>query len=250
MTPELFFAEHNRAAVAFSGGADSAYLLYLAKQSGADVCAYYVCAQFQPAFEREDARRLAGELAVTMKELLVDVLAVAHVAENPSDRCYYCKQAIFGAIIRAAEADGYTEVFDGTNASDDAADRPGMRALAEMQVLSPLRVFGFTKDEIRRRSKDAGLFTWDKPAYACLATRIPAGMPITREALAKTEAAEGALFRAGFSDFRVRTTKEGNALLQVTGAQMARAAAEWDAIRKTLLRWYPDAALDDVPRGS
>ena len=74
-------------------------------------------------------------------------------------------------------------------------------------------------------------------------------MPITQEALARTEAAEGALFEAGFSDFRVRTTKEGSALLQVTGAQMARAAADWDGIRKTLLRWYPDASLDDVPRG-
>ena len=249
MTAKAFFAEHGRAALAFSGGVDSAYLLYLAKQNGAEICAYYVCAQFQPAFEREDARRLARELAVTMKELPLDVLSVARVAENPPDRCYHCKQAIFGAIIRAAEADGYTEVFDGTNASDDASDRPGMRALSELHVLSPLRILGLTKDEIRRRSKEAGLFTWDKPAYACLATRIPSGMPITREALARTEAAEGALFEAGFSDFRVRTTKEGCALLQVTGAQMARAKAEWDGIRKTLLRWYPDAALDEVPRG-
>ena len=248
ITLDDFFRAHPRVAVAFSGGVDSAYLLYEAKRCGADVRAYYVNTAFQPAFELADARRLAGELDVPLTEIELDVLAVDRVADNPAGRCYDCKRAIFGAILAAAHGDGFTDILDGTNASDDAADRPGMRALAELRVWSPLRRCGLTKDEIRRRSKEAGLFTWNKPAYACLATRIPTGMRMTEEALARTEQAENALFAMGFKDFRVRTTPTGGALVQVTEAQMHMAEETFQEIRASLGAWYPVVRLDSVPR--
>ena len=190
-----FFRENPKVALAFSGGVDSAYLLYAAGESGASVRAYYVKSAFQPRFELEDARRLAGELGADMRILEEDVLADAQVASNPRDRCYHCKKRLFTAIAKAAAEDGFSVLMDGTNASDDAGDRPGMRALREC---------GLTKAEIRRLSKEAGLFTWDKPAYACLATRIPTGTEITEEKLCRTERAESYLASVGLRDFRVR----------------------------------------------
>ena len=204
MNLQEFFAENPRVAIAFSGGVDSSYLLYAALHYGARARAYYVNSAFQPAFELEDARRLAGELNADMKVLPVDVLASETVTANPPDRCYHCKQMIFRTILAAAEADGFTVLLDGTNASDDAGDRPGMRALRELSVRSPLRECGLTKAEIRRLSREAGLFTWDKPAYACLSTRIRTGEEITLQKLKQTEKAEGFLFGFGFRDFRVR----------------------------------------------
>ena len=127
--------------------------------------------------------------------------------------------ALFSLLREAARRDGYGLLLDGTNASDDAGDRPGMRALRELEVRSPLRECGLTKDEVRRRSRQAGLFTWDKPAYACLATRVPTGVPITAPDLEKVERAEEALAALGFSDFRVRLF-HGAARLQVTRAQL------------------------------
>ena len=174
-----FFREHPRVALAFSGGTDSAYLLYAATACGCEVRAYYARSAFQPAFERADARRLAEQLSAELREIPLDVLAVEAVRRNPADRCYHCKRAIFSALLREARADGFDVVIDGTNASDDAGDRPGMRALRELRVLSPLRLCGIPKAEVRALSRQAGLFTWDKPAYACLATRVPAGVEIT-----------------------------------------------------------------------
>ena len=184
MDLQQFFKENPRVAIAFSGGVDSSYLLYAALRYGARVRAYYVNSAFQPRFELEDARRLAGDLHADLRELQVDVLSSPIVTANPPDRCYHCKRVIFRTIAAAAAEDGFPVLLDGTNASDDAGDRPGMRALRELSVRSPLRECGLTKDEIRRLSREAGLFTWDKPAYACLATRIPTGQPITARDLA------------------------------------------------------------------
>ena len=243
MTLQDFFAVCPEAAVAFSGGVDSAYLLYAAGRYARRVQAYYVQSAFQPAFEREDARRLAGELGVDMRLLTLDVLAVPGVRENPPDRCYHCKKAIFAAIRAAAAADGFSVVVDGTNASDDAGDRPGMRALGELDVRSPLRECGLTKEEIRRLSREAGLFTWDKPAYACLATRVPTGTPITAEDLARVERGEEALFRLGFTDFRLRLF-HGAARLQVPPEQTARAAALRQEITRALEGDFSAVLLD------
>ena len=243
MTLQDFFDGHRKVALAFSGGVDSAYLLYMAKQCGADVRAYFVKSQFQPAFELEDARKLAADVGAELTVLTLDALADETVAANPKDRCYHCKNRIFGALIDRAKADGYVEILDGTNASDEAGDRPGMRALAEMEVLSPLRICDLTKDQIRERSKEAGLFTWDKPSYACLATRVPAGQQITAEALQNIEHAEDALFSMGFSDLRVRVF-HGGARIQLKPAQMMEAVGRREEIVEKLKPWFAEILLD------
>ena len=204
MTLEAFFKENPKTALAFSGGVDSSYLLYAAVQAGAEVRAYYVKTAFQPEFEYEDAMRLAKQMGAEVTVLRLDALCDPQVAANPANRCYYCKQNIFGSIWRAARADGFSVLLDGTNASDQADDRPGMKALRELKVRSPLREAGLTKAIIREKSRLAGLFTWDKPAYACLATRSPTGETITEEKLTRTEWAESYLMGLGFSDLRVR----------------------------------------------
>jgi len=247
MDLRAFFRENPRAAIAFSGGVDSAYLLYAAQQYAKDVTAYYVKTDFQPEFEMEDAKRLARETGARMRILSADALCDERVAENPPDRCYYCKQNIFGMILKSAAEDGYTMVLDGTNASDDAGDRPGMRALRELSVRSPLRECGLTKAKIRELSKEAGLFTWDKPSYACLATRVPAGTRITTEILKKTEAAETFLAGLGLRDFRVRYL-DGAARLQVPASSLGTVLEHREQILSELGKDYKAVLLDLVTR--
>lgn len=248
MTLHSFFAENPRVALAFSGGVDSAYLLYAAKNAGADVTAYYVKSAFQPEFELRDAQRLARELGARMTVLELDVLCDSAVTANPPDRCYHCKKRIFTAIVEAAKRDGYELLIDGTNASDDAADRPGIRALRELSVRSPLRECGITKQQVRALSREAGLFTWDKPAYACLATRIPTGEVITAEKLSKTEQAEGFLEALGFRDFRVRLM-DRSAKLQVREEQLPLLLKKRNEILQGLKPLYSDILLDLEVRG-
>lgn len=238
-----FFRQNPRAALAFSGGVDSAYLLYAAARYGAQVQAYYVKSPFQPQFELEDARRLSGELKVPMKIIEIPILENPVIASNPWDRCYYCKTAIFQAVSRAAREDGFPVLLDGTNASDEEGDRPGMRALRELAVRSPLRECGLTKEEIRRLSREAGLFTWNKPAYACLATRIPVGEEITVEKLSAVEKAEDYLFSLGFTDFRVRRIGHG-ARLQFPGCQLEKALEYREKIVRELKKYYDMVLLD------
>ena len=138
MTLEAFFQQVPKAAVAFSGGTDSALLLWAARRYGCDVRAYYVKTPFQPRFEYEDARRLARELDVPLTVVELDILTVPEAAANGPQRCYFCKRALFSGLWKAARRDGYTVLLDGTNASDDAGDRPGMRALRELEV-PPIR---------------------------------------------------------------------------------------------------------------
>lgn len=144
MTLEQFFAENREVAVAFSGGVDSAYLLYAATRYAARVKAYYVSTAFQPEFELADARRLADELGADMLVLRWIFFPTVR-SRRTADRCYHCKNTLFRQILRAAESDGFALLLDGTNASDDAGDRPGMRALRELSVRSPLRECGLTR---------------------------------------------------------------------------------------------------------
>lgn len=247
MTLQQFFAQVPKAALAFSGGTDSAFLMWASRQYGCALRAYYIKTAFQPAFELADARRLAEELGVPMTVVELDVLSVPEAAENGPRRCYYCKKALFTRLRQAAAADGYTVLIDGTNASDDAGDRPGMVALRELEVRSPLRECGITKAEVRRLSKEAGLFTWDKPAYACLATRIPTGTAVTAETLTRVENAESALAGLGFVDFRVRVA-DGAARLQVTGDQMPMVLEKRAEILKALAPDFSAVTLDLAPR--
>ncbi len=238
-----FFQRHGKVAVAFSGGTDSAYLLYAAGKFAVTVQAYYVKSAFQPQFELDDAKRIAAELNLPLTVLEVDVLSDADVTSNTSRRCYFCKRRIFTAIREAAIRDGFDVLLDGTNASDEVADRPGMAALAELSVLSPLRLCGLTKADVRRLSKEAGLFTWDKPAYACLATRIPTGQQIDRRLLARTEAAEDFLASLGFRDFRVRTFGE-SARIQLVAGQLPLLMHHRREILERLGKEYGGVLLD------
>ena len=243
MTLEEFFHQNPRAALAFSGGVDSAYLLYAAGKYGAQVNAYYVHTAFQPAFELRDAQRLARELGAELKVLELDILEDETLVSNPANRCYFCKKRIFSAIQQAALEDGFRLILDGTNASDSEADRPGMKALQELSVRSPLREAGLTKQEIREESRRAGLFTWNKPSYACLATRIPAGTRITRDGLCRTEWAEDYLYSLGFRDLRVRQL--GNlARVQLPSDQMGPFLSLREEILPTLKTRYEGVVLD------
>lgn len=243
MELKQFFMEHPKVAIAFSGGVDSAYLLYAAVRCGAQVKAYYVKSDFQPQFELEDAEVLAEQLGIQMDILPLNILCNEVVTANSADRCYHCKKAIFKTILDAAKADGYGLLLDGTNASDDSLDRPGMKVLAELSVRSPLRECGLTKVEIRRLSKEAGLFTHNKPAYACLATRIPSGEAITAEKLQRTETAEYYLSGLGFRDFRVRSFGD-TAKIQVTASDLPKILEQREPIVEKLKQDYTSVLLD------
>ena len=238
-----FFKQHQKIALAFSGGVDSAYLLYASLQAGCDVHAYYVKSAFQPQFELEDAKKLAQELGAKMTILELDVLEDSVITSNPANRCYHCKKKIFNSIKEAAKADGYHVLIDGNNASDDADDRPGMKAVQELKVLSPLRECGITKAEVRKLSKEAGLFTWDKPAYACLATRIPTGAQITSEKLAATETSEKVLTDLGFTDFRIRLSGTV-AKIQVREEQLEKLLLYRKEILEKLKPYYSAVTVD------
>lgn len=243
MELKQFFESYPEVAIAFSGGVDSAYLLYAAMQFGKRVKAYYVKTVFQPQFELEDAFRLAEELGADMQVLEVDILCDAAVTANPADRCYHCKKVLFSHILKAAKTDGFSVLLDGTNASDEASDRPGMRAISELSVRSPLRECGLTKSQIRQLSKDAGLFTQDKPAYACLATRIPTGEEITAAKLQRTERAEAFLSQMGFRDFRVRC-QDSTAKIQVREPDLSLLIQHRETILKELKKYYTSVLLD------
>ena len=238
-----FFEKYPRVALGFSGGVDSAYLLYAGKKYGADIRPYFIKTAFQPEFELRDAHRLTEELGIELTVVEDDILAETQVAQNPPNRCYYCKSALFGALKQQALKDGYEILLDGTNASDDASDRPGMKAIREMKVLSPLRECGLTKDEIRILSREAGLFTWEKPSYACLATRIPTGEPVSGELLKRIERSEDALSALGFSDFRVRVFHNA-ARIQLSKGQFEQAAQDRERILSALKPYFPAVLLD------
>jgi len=243
MELSTFFQKHEQVAIAFSGGVDSTYLLYEAINSGAKVRAYYVKSAFQPQFELDDARKLATELRADMSVIETDVLSLSEITTNPINRCYYCKKLIFSTIAEHALADGYTTIIDGTNASDEESDRPGMFALHDLSVLSPLRERGLTKSDIRRLSKDAKLRTWKKPAYACLATRFSTGEAITKEKLKKIECAEDYFLLLGFSDFRIRVL-ESLAKIQLPAIQLNMLLKNRAKIVKELKKYYDDIVLD------
>lgn len=247
MTLEEFFKTEPRGALAFSGGTDSACLLWAGLREGAQLRPYFVKTQFQPQFELEDAQRLCRELGVELTVLRLDILSLPQAASNSPDRCYHCKRMLFTRLKERAEADGLPLLLDGTNASDDGAGRPGMRALAELGVRSPLRECGMTKAQVRELSRQAGLFTWNKPSYACLATRVPTGRPITPQDLERAEQGESLLSGLGFRDFRLRLTP-GGAKLQATEGQLPLALARRGELLAALEPLFQEISLDLRPR--
>lgn len=191
--------------VAFSGGVDSAFLLAVARNVLGDRCiAVTVNSSMNMRSEFEEAKEFAANLRV--KHIVVDAneYSIKEFVENGKERCYYCKHAIFSKIKDVAEQNGIQYVADGSNADDSNDYRPGMKAIKELEVVSPLKAVGLTKQEIRVLSKDLGLPTWDKPSFACLASRIPYGVQITPQILTMIGQCEEFLVDLGFKQFRVR----------------------------------------------
>jgi uncharacterized protein len=193
------------AAVAFSGGVDSSFLCYAARAALGDrAVAVTVLNPMLPQRERDAAARVAAQVGIA--HILIEEDEIdEEVAANPKERCYFCKKLEFGSIQEAARQRGIATVLDGSNLDDLGDYRPGLKALAELRILSPLREAGLAKADIRALSKRFNLPTWDKPAFACLASRIPYGERIDREKLSRVERAEDTLREAGFRQFRVRS---------------------------------------------
>ena len=179
-----------RAAVAFSGGTDSAFLLRMAQEAlGSGLLA--VTGRFVSFPEREarEAERFCASLGVAQVFADFDQLAVPGLRENPADRCYLCKKALFSAFQEAARERGFFVLLEGSNADDAQGYRPGLRAVAELGIRSPLRDAGLTKAEIRALSEELGLPQRNKPSSACLATRFPYGETLTEERIRAVGAA-------------------------------------------------------------
>ena len=197
-------AAHRRVAVAFSGGVDSSFLCRAARDAlGDEAIAITVTSPMMPANDLESARQIAALTGI--RHLFIDDPELDEaVAANPINRCYHCKKTEFARIAELARTHGVNTVLDGSNLDDEADYRPGLTALAELEVSSPLRVAGLTKSDIRELSRELGLPTWNKPAAACLGSRVPYGERITLAKLRSIEQAEQALRAHGFRQCRVR----------------------------------------------
>ena len=191
-------------AIAFSGGVDSSFLLAASKEAlGDKVVGITIDSPALPRYELEDAISIADKLGVKHVIIRSDEIE-EEVKQNPVNRCYFCKKTEFGSVKDEAAKLGIKYVLDGSNADDLKDYRPGMKATSELQVLSPLLDNNITKVEIREFSKELGLPTWDKPAYACLFSRIPYGQEIKPEDLIKVELSEKFFIDKGFRTIRVR----------------------------------------------
>lgn len=248
-------------AVAFSGGVDSTYLLYTAHEVLGDK-ALAVTAR-AAAFSKKDmaeTENFCKAHGIHHKVVDIDEFSIPGFAENPPDRCYICKKGIFGELIRNAAEYGIPYVAEGSNMDDMGDYRPGLRAIQEMKVRSPLKDAGLYKAEIRELSKRHGLPTWDKPSAACLASRFVYGEIITREKLAMVEQGEEILREMGFRQLRVRMHGENLARIEVDPASLGRLAALGESVTEAFreigftyvtmdLRGYRTGSMNEVLSG-
>ncbi|WP_029231616.1 ATP-dependent sacrificial sulfur transferase LarE [Butyrivibrio sp. VCB2006] len=192
-------------AVAFSSGVDSTFLLAIAHEVlGDKAIAITAKSSFFPKRESQEAQEFCLSRGIKQVFAMVDESDIPGFSENPPDRCYMCKKHLFTKMREIAGDNGIKELVEGSNVDDDGDYRPGHRAIAELGIKSPLRYAGLTKAEIRQLSKDMNLPTWDKPSYACLASRVPYGDEITGEKLSMIEAGENLLIELGFIQERCR----------------------------------------------
>ena len=198
--------KYKSAVIAFSGGVDSTFLARVARDVYGDkLLLVTATSSTYPFYELEEAKSLASLLGINHKIIVSEEIDIPGYADNPPDRCYYCKSELFGKIKYIASEEGYSAVFDGSNADDLKDFRPGMKAKQEKGVISPLAESGFTKDDIRFYSKKFDLPTAAKQSYACLASRFPYGEKITKVKLDRLAIAEFETRNLGFSQFRIRS---------------------------------------------
>ena len=192
-------------AVAFSGGVDSTFLLYAAKEAlGDQVIAVTAQSCFFPKRELDEAKSFCEQQKIRHFICQSEELDIEGFSHNPKNRCYLCKHELFEKIRCIAEQEKIAEIAEGSNLDDNGDYRPGLQAVAELGIQSPLRSIGFTKDDIRTLSKHFGLTTWDKQSFACLSSRFVYGETISREKLGMVDQAEQLLLDLGFHQVRVR----------------------------------------------
>ncbi len=234
--------------VAFSGGVDSGLVAALAHRAlGERTVAVTAAAETLAGEELDYARRLAAEIGIRHEVTVYSELDDPEFRANPRHRCYVCQGMRMDRMLELAAKGGFATVCDGTNASDPGPDRPGLRAVGERGVYSPLLAHGVAKAEARRLARALGLTVWDRPANACLSSRIPHGQLVTLPKLRRIEAAEAELRSRGFRVLRVRHDRAA-ARVEVGAAELLEAKRQWREIEARLLELgFETAALD--PRG-
>ena len=239
--------EIGSAAVAFSSGVDSTFLLRVAHEElGENVVAVTARSHSFPKRELDEAAAFCAREGVRHEIIDSEELDIPGFAENPPDRCYHCKKALFGKLVAFAQANGLAAVLEGSNMDDDGDYRPGRRAIRELGIRSPLHDAGLTKAEIRVLSKRMGLPTADKPSFACLASRFPYGERITAAGLERVERAEQWLMDAGLGLAQLRVRSHGDmARIEVPPADIPRIAARAEEIAAALKSFgFAYVALD------
>ncbi|MBO7369114.1 MAG: ATP-dependent sacrificial sulfur transferase LarE [Clostridia bacterium] len=206
---ENYIKEKKRVAVAFSSGVDSTFLLKVAHDVlKENAIALTVRSNAYPARETAEAKAFCESEGIEQIIVDIDEMKIEGFSDNPKNRCYLCKRAMFSKLKIIASERGFCHILEGTNADDTGDYRPGLKAIEELNILSPLKDLGFTKAEIRELSKEMGLSTFDKPSYACLASRFTYGEKITEKKLSAVESAEEFLRDMGFLQVRVRVHGE------------------------------------------
>jgi uncharacterized protein len=241
--------------VAFSGGADSAYLAWTAHRTlGKSALAITALSPSFSAYDRRQAETFANQINLRHEFIETHEFENPQYVLNQADRCYHCKTELFGVLAKVRSTRGFGAVTYGVNADDMKDFRPGHRAAAEFGVMAPLLDAGLSKAEIRELSRRAGLATWDRPASACLSSRVPYGMPVTIETLSRVERAENVLREFGFRQVRVRAHGE-LARIEIAPEELPRALqAEMAEAIATRVRGagfaYATLDLDGYRQGS